>query len=90
MSSIYVSSLNETQDKMSLLLSIEQARMTRVMEVLLSFALGAISHLRRRDWARHVTVSMDFASSIEGSSPPCRRFGQRLVVDRRLSCGWWR
>ena len=49
MSSIYVSSLNETQDKMGLLLSIEQARVTRVMEVLLSFALGAISHLRQLD-----------------------------------------
>ena len=49
MSSIYVSSLNETREKMGLLLSIEQTGVTRVMEVLLSFALGAISHLRRLD-----------------------------------------
>ena len=45
MSSMYVSFLNEFQDKMSLLLSVEQARMTRVMGVLLAFALDIISHL---------------------------------------------
>ena len=49
MSSTYVSLLNEIQDKMSILLSIEQARMTRVMRVLLSFALDATSHLRGLD-----------------------------------------
>ena len=45
MSSIYVSFLIETQDRMSLFLSVEQARMTRIMGVLLLFALGTISHL---------------------------------------------
>ena len=50
MSSIYVSSYIETRNKISLLLSIEQARMTGVMEVSHSLASGALAICV--DWIR--------------------------------------